>query len=43
MDFATYLAAACTLGFVILIFMEVRDIQRTLSRIEKKLEDDDDG
>ena len=41
MAFATYLAAVCTLGFVILIFMEVRDIQRTLSRIEKKLKEND--
>lgn len=43
MAFATYLSAAFTLGFAILIFMEVRDIQRTISRIEKKLEENDDG
>lgn len=43
MDFATYLCAMFALSLVIVVLMEVKDIQRTLSRIEKKLEEDDDG
>ena len=37
MAFATYLSAVFTLAFVIIVLLEVKDIQRTLSVILKKL------
>lgn len=50
MAFVTYLVALFTLALAIIISLEVKDIQRTLSvilkklsRIEKKQEENDDG
>ena len=50
MDFATYLCAMFAFPLVIVVFLEVKDIQRTLSvilkklsSIEKKLKENDDG
>ena len=50
MAFATYLCAMFALSLVIVVFLEVKDIQRTLSvilkklsSIEKKLKENDDG